>query len=122
MANIVWTMLVYWQLESWLKKLQSDSVMPIFPLTHLGRVTHKCVSKLTIIGSEITGSAIIRNNAGLLSIGPLGTNFINLYIFIQENKFKSVVWKMAAVLPRPQCVKGNMPYAKCQAFVQTLMC
>ena len=28
----------------------------------------------------------------------------NLYIFILENSFKSVVWKMAAILSRPQCV------------------
>ena len=26
-------------------------------------------------------------------------------IFIQENVFESVVWKMAAILSRPQCVK-----------------
>ena len=29
----------------------------------------------------------------------------NLYIFIQENAFKNVVWKMAVILFRPQCVK-----------------
>ena len=27
------------------------------------------------------------------------------YIFIQENSFENVVWKMAAILSRPQCVK-----------------
>ena len=31
----------------------------------------------------------------------------NLYIFIQENPFENVVWKMAAILSRPQCVKGG---------------
>ena len=30
----------------------------------------------------------------------------NSYIFIQENVFGNVVWKMAAILSRPQCVKG----------------
>ena len=28
----------------------------------------------------------------------------NLYIFIQENAFENVVWKMAAILSRHQCV------------------
>ena len=29
----------------------------------------------------------------------------NLYIFIKENAFENVVWKMAAMLSRPQWVK-----------------
>ena len=29
----------------------------------------------------------------------------NSYIFIQENAFENIVWKMASILPRPQCVK-----------------
>ena len=49
-------------------------------LTHWGRVTHICVSKLTIIGSDnglspARRQAIILTNAGILLIGPLGTNF-----------------------------------------------
>ena len=49
-------------------------------LTHWGRVTHICVSKLTIIGSNnslspVRRQAIIWTNAGILLIGPLGTNF-----------------------------------------------
>ena len=48
------------------------------------------------------------NNAGILLIGPLGTNFDeifypNSYIFIQENAFEDVVRKMAAILSRSQC-------------------
>ena len=48
-------------------------------VTHLGRVTHICVSKLTIIGSDNGLSpgrrqAIIWTNGGILVIGPLGTN------------------------------------------------
>ena len=30
----------------------------------------------------------------------------NLSIFIQENAFENVVWKMAAILSRPQCVNS----------------
>ena len=31
----------------------------------------------------------------------------NSYTFIQENAFEDVVWKMAAILPRPQCVNDD---------------
>ena len=49
-------------------------------LNHWGRVTHICVSKLTIIGSDNGLSpgrrqAIIWINVGILLIGPLGANF-----------------------------------------------
>ena len=84
-------------------------------LTHWGRVTHLCVSKLTSIASDNGLSpgrrqAIIWNNAGILLIGPLGTNFSvffyrNSNIFIEENTFENVVCKMSAILSRPQCVK-----------------
>ena len=29
----------------------------------------------------------------------------NAYILFQENAFENVIWKMAAILSRPQCVK-----------------
>ena len=29
---------------------------------------------------------------------------LDLYIFIQDNAFENVVWKMAAILSEPQCV------------------
>ena len=32
----------------------------------------------------------------------------NLYIFIQKNAFENVVWKMAAILSRPQWVKEGV--------------
>ena len=54
---------------------------------------------------------IIWTNAGVLSIGPLGINlneiYQNSYIFIQENVFENVVWEMAAISCRPQCVNWN---------------
>ena len=88
-------------------------------LTHWGRVTHICVGKLTIIGSDNGLSpgrrqAIIRTNAGILVIGTLETNFSeikrNSYIFIQENAFENVVWKLAAILSRPQCANQAEPW------------
>ena len=33
----------------------------------------------------------------------------NSYIFIQENAFENVVWKMAAILSRPQTVNLSLP-------------
>ena len=54
-------------------------------LTHWGRVTHICVSKLTIIGSDNglapgRRQAIILTNAGIILIEPLGTNFSEILI------------------------------------------
>ena len=83
-------------------------------LTHWGRVTHICVSNLTIIGSENGLSPgrrqpIIWTTAGMLLIGPLGTNFnlilLEIHTFSLKNPFNNIVWKMAAILSRPQCVK-----------------
>ena len=39
-----------------------------------------CVSKLTIIGSDDGLYNIIWTNAGILLIGPLGTNFSEILI------------------------------------------
>ena len=48
-------------------------------------------------------------NAGILLIEPLDKNFseilIQIYIFIQENVFENIVWKVASIFSRPQCVK-----------------
>ena len=83
-------------------------------LTHWGRVTHVCVSKLTTIGSDNGLSpgrrqAIIWTNAGILLIGPLGTNFsenlIGIQTFKKKNALENAVCKMASILSRPQCVK-----------------
>ena len=59
----------------------------ILQITHWGRVTHICVNKLTIIVSDNGLSpgrrqAIIWTNAGIILIGPLGTNFNEIVIEI----------------------------------------
>ena len=85
-------------------------------LTHWGRVTYIYVGELTIIGSDNGLSpgrrqAIIRTNAGILLIEPLGTNFSEILIGIQrfsftkENALENVICEMASILSRPQCVK-----------------
>ena len=62
---------------------------------HWGRVTHICVSELTIIGSDDDLSpgrrqAIIWTNAGILLIGALRTNFSEALIEILTFSFKKV--------------------------------
>ena len=73
-------------------------VIPCLSLTHWGQVTHICVSKLTIIGSDNGLSpdrrqAIIWTNAGLLLIGPLGTNFSEILIKILHFHSRKCIWK-----------------------------
>ena len=81
---------------------------------------HICLSKLNIIGSDnglLPGQrqAIIWTNAGILLIGPLGTNFSkidrNSNISIEENSFENVVCGKAAILSPPQCVNTALYYA-----------
>ena len=70
-------------------------------LTHWGRVTHKCVGKLTNIGSDNGLSPerrqpIIWTNAGLLLMGILGTNFIEILIEIQTLSLEKMRLKMSS--------------------------
>ena len=84
-------------------------------LTHWGQVTHICVGKLTIIGSDNGLSpgqrqAIIWTNAGILLIWPLGTNFSESLTEIQSFHSIKRTWKCrlpnGVHLSRPQCVKS----------------
>ena len=82
-------------------------------LTHWGRVTHICVSNLTIIGSDNGLSpgrrqAIIWTNAGVLLIGPRGTNFSGILIGIQTFSFKKMHLKMSSGKRRPFCLVLNV--------------
>ena len=70
-------------------------------LTHWGRVTHICVSKLTTIGSYNGLSpgrrqAIIWTNAGILLIRPLGINFIEILFEINTLSFNKMHLTMAS--------------------------
>ena len=81
-------------------------------LTHWGRVTHICVSKLTIIGSDNGLSpgrrqAIIWTNAGLLLIGPLGTNFSEILIAILTFSSKKMRLKVSSAKRRLFCLGLN---------------
>ena len=83
-------------------------------LTLWGRVTHICVCNLTIIDSDnglspVRRQAIIWTNASILFFWTPGNKLQrninrNSYISIKRNPFQYVVWNMAAVLSRIQCV------------------
>ena len=82
--------------QCWLKLLTED-------LTHCGRVTHIRASKLTIISSDNGLSpgrrqAIIWTNAGILLIGPLGTNFSEILVGIQIFSFRKMHLKVSSAL------------------------
>ena len=90
-------------------------------VTHWGRVTHICVSKLTIIGidnglSPVRCQAIILTNAGMLLIRTFWTNVGKFHTFSCKKMHLKTVYEMAAILSRPQCV--NYDNIRCtKAFV-----
>ena len=81
-------------------------------LTHWGRVTHICVSKLTIIGSDnglspCRRQAIIRTNDGILLIRTLGTNFSEILSEIHSVSFRKMHLKMSSAKWRLFCLGLN---------------
>ena len=75
-------------------------------LTHCGRVTHICVGNLTIIGSDNGLSpgrrqAIIWNNAGILLIELLRTNFSEILIEIMKFSLKKMRLQASSAKWRP---------------------
>ena len=86
-----------------------------FSLTHSGRVTHICASKQ---GHHRSRKWLVAWSAPshylnrwwnivnwTLSNKVRWNRKQNSCIFIQENAYENVVWKMASILSRPQCVK-----------------
>ena len=81
-------------------------------LTHWGRVTHICVSKLTVINSDNGLSpgrrqAITWTNGGILLMGPLGTNFSEILSKIHTSYFKKMHFKTSSAKWRPFCLGLN---------------
>ena len=86
-------------------------------LTHWGRVTHICVSKLTIIGLDNGLSpgrcqAIIWTNAGILLIWPLGTSLNEILIEIHTFLFKKMHLKLSSGKRRPFSLGLNVILGK----------
>ena len=82
-------------------------------LTHWSRVTHICISKVNIIGSDNGLSperhqAIIWTNAGILLIGPSGTIVGEILIDIRTFPFKKMHLKMSSGKWRPFCLGLNV--------------
>ena len=75
-------------------------------------MTHICVGKLNIIGSDNGLSprrrqAIIWTNAGILLIRPLGTKFSEILFRNQTFSFKKMHLKMSSAKWRPFCLGLN---------------
>ena len=82
-------------------------------LTHWCRVTHICISKIITVGSDNGLSpgrcqAIIWTNAGILSIGPLGTNFGEIVIDVQSFSSKKMHLIMSSAKWRQFCPGLNV--------------
>ena len=120
-----WNFLNQWKKWCWYWDPFSDtgSLWEQHKLSHWGRVTHICVSEITMIGSDNGLSpgrrqAIIWTNAGLLLIGPLGTHFSEIWIEIQTFSFKKIHLKVSSAKRRPFCLglselnpnKTNQPH------------
>ena len=76
-------------------------------------MTHICVGNLTIISSDNGLSpgrrqAIIYTSAGILLIGPVGTNFNEIVIGIQTVSVKKTHLKMSSGKWRPLCLGLNV--------------
>ena len=85
----------------------------IYILTHWGQVTHICISKLIIIGSDNGLSpgrrqAIIWTNAGILLIWTLGTNFSEILSEIHAFSFMKMHLKRSSAKWLPFCLSLNV--------------
>ena len=103
---------LYWHFTCW-----------ILLLTHWGQVTHICLNKLTIIGSDNGLSpgrrqAILWTNAGILLIGPRGNS--ETFIKICTFSFKKIHLKMSSAKRRPFCLGLNMLRFTLQGVVNML--
>ena len=93
----------------WVKFSDDTNTLNKLALTHWSRVSHICVGKQTIIGSDnglAPGGhkAITRTSALMLLIGSLRTNFSEILIRIQTFSFKKMHLKMLSVKWRPFCL------------------
>ena len=114
---------VYLRRKSWYTWLRYIITYGTSALTHWGRVTYICVSELTTIGSDNglapgRRQAIIWNNAGLLLIEPLGTNFSEISVGIQTFSFKKMHLNMSSAKWRPFCLGLNVITADTDVWMQ----
>ena len=104
-------------------------------LSHWGRVKHICVNYLIIIIGSDNGlshgwcQAIIWTNAGILLIGPLGTNFSGILIEIHTFSYKKMHLKISSGKRRPFClglsvlnIKVTMKFYRCHNSRAVTVC
>ena len=101
---------IHWP-SNWFMQ-NSYSLQPVGPLTHWSRVMHVYVSKLTTIGSDNGLAAgwrqtIIWTNAGILLIGPWGTDFSEICCEIHAFSFKKIHLKISSGKWQPFCLGLN---------------
>ena len=94
-------------------KENNQNTCIVYLLTHWDRVTHICVSKLTIIASDNGLSpgrrqANIWTSAGILLIGPLGTNFSEILIEVITFSFTKMRLKVSSAKWRSCCLSLNV--------------
>ena len=87
-------------------------------------MTHICISKLTITGSDnglLPGwhPAIIWTNAGILFIGLPGTNFNGILIEIHEFEFNKIHFKISSGKWRPFCLGLNVLTVEVRDFMRS---
>ena len=88
-------------------------IFTMYAVTHWSQVTHKCISKLTIIGTDNGSSpgrrqAIIWNKVGILLIWARETNFSEILIKIYTFSFKKMHLKLSSGIWRPFCFGLNV--------------
>ena len=103
----LWQLLIY-NAVAYIMSMTSykRNITPL--LTHWGRVMHICIGNLTIIGSDNGLSperrqAIIWTNAGILLIGPVGTNLSEISSKIHTFSFTKMHLKMSSGKWRSFC-------------------
>ena len=94
-------------------------------LTHWGRVTHICVSKVTIIDSDNGLSPgwpqdIIWTNAGILLIGPLATNFNEVFNGIHTFSFQEMYLNISSAKRWLFCLGLYVSRTAVDGFVFTM--
>ena len=115
--------------HNYIYKFSYNTIVIESSLTHWGLVTHICVCKLTIIGSDNDLSpdrrkAIIWTNAGLLLIGPFETKFSEILIEILTFSFKKMHLNVSSAKRRPFCLGLNVLIRQMACIINeaTMLC
>ena len=109
--------LIIYNYQSFTRHQAYTIVISTERISHWGRVTHICVSKLIIIGWDNGSSpgrrqAIIWSNDGILLIWFFGTKFSDILIEIHIFSFEKMHLNMSSAKCRPFRLGLNVIYHK----------